>query len=167
MQLGFIRKQIAARIAPNIDAGERYRAEVRHITGGGTRSVGVNIYVTRERVAAGARAGRAARARKRADVQRALLGDRPLRDAQRAVLERMRAGRNTLAVLGTGARQIAVLPVAGGDRARSSAARRRSCSTRCARWPTISTKRWSGGSNRSACASSAPTARSTPASAPR
>ena len=101
LQLGFVRAQIAARIAPNIDAGERYRAEVRHITGGGTRSVGVNIYVTRERsqpvraLAAGARA-------QAADVQRALLGERPLRDAQRAVLERVRAGRNTLAVLGTG-----------------------------------------------------------------
>ena len=33
---------------------------------------------------------------------RALIGDRPLREAQRAVLERLDAGRNTLAVLGTG-----------------------------------------------------------------
>src|ERR1039458_5025224 len=49
LQLGFVRKPIAARIAPNIDAGERYRAEVRHVTGGGTRSVGVNIWVSRER----------------------------------------------------------------------------------------------------------------------
>ena len=100
LQLGFVRKPIAARIAPHIDAGERYRAEVKHITGGGTRSVGVNIWVTRER---------AESARERtgtrlpgADVQRALLGDRPLRDAQRAVLERVAAGRNTLAVMGTG-----------------------------------------------------------------
>ena len=100
LQLGFVRRPIAARIAPNIDAGERYRAEVRHITGGGTRSAGVNIWVTRERPeparpASGARAGPA-------DVQRALLGERPLRAAQRAVLERVASGRNTLAVLGTG-----------------------------------------------------------------
>jgi single-stranded-DNA-specific exonuclease len=100
LQIGFLKKAIAARIAPNIDAGERYRAEVKHITGGGTRSVGVNIWVTRERpepvrVVSGARA-------QAADVQRALLGDRPLREAQRAVLERVNAGRNTLAVLGTG-----------------------------------------------------------------
>jgi single-stranded-DNA-specific exonuclease len=102
LQLGFVRKQIAARIASNIDAGERYRAEVRHITGGGTRSVGVNIWVTRERSQpVRAPAATAARAQA-ADVQRALLGDRPLRDAQHAVLERVRAGHNTLAVLGTG-----------------------------------------------------------------
>jgi single-stranded-DNA-specific exonuclease len=100
LQLGFMRKPIAARIAPNIDAGERYRAEVRHITGGGTRSVGVNIWVTRERPEP-VRAATGARA-EAADVQRALLGDRPLRDAQRAVLERIASGRNTLAVLGTG-----------------------------------------------------------------
>jgi single-stranded-DNA-specific exonuclease len=100
LQLGFLKKAIAARIAPNIDGGERYRAEVKHVTGGGTRSVGVNIWVTRERVQpervlSGARA-------QAADVQRALLGERPLRDAQRAVLERVASKRNTLAVLGTG-----------------------------------------------------------------
>jgi single-stranded-DNA-specific exonuclease len=100
LQLGFLKKAIAARIAPNIDAGERYRAEVKHVTGGGTRSVGVNIWVTREqpqveRMVSGARA-------QAADVQRALLGERPLREAQRAVLERVASKRNTLAVLGTG-----------------------------------------------------------------
>jgi single-stranded-DNA-specific exonuclease len=100
LQLGFVRKAIAARIAPNIDAGARYRAEIKHITGGGTRSVGVNIYVSRERAEpVRRRTGTRAQAD---DVQRALLGDRPLRDAQRAVLERVASGRNTLAVLGTG-----------------------------------------------------------------
>jgi single-stranded-DNA-specific exonuclease len=100
LQLGFVRKPIAARIAPNIDAGERYRAEIKHITGGGTRSVGVNIWVSRERPAPQReRTGARAHA---GDVQRALLGERPLRDAQRAVLERVADGRNTLAVLGTG-----------------------------------------------------------------
>jgi len=99
LHVGFIKRGIAARIAPNIDAGERYRAEVRHVTGGGTRSTGVNIWVSRER-ASEARP-RAARGRA-GDVLAALIGDRPLREAQRAVLERVDAGRNTLAVLGTG-----------------------------------------------------------------
>ena len=100
LQLGFVRKEIAARIAPNMDAGERYRAEIKHITGGGTRSVGVNIWVTRERTEIAApRSGERAQP---GDVLRALLGERPLRDAQRAVLERVASGRNTLAVLGTG-----------------------------------------------------------------
>ncbi|HEY5348268.1 MAG TPA: HIRAN domain-containing protein [Candidatus Lustribacter sp.] len=100
LQLGFVRKPIAARIAPNIDAGERYRAEIKHITGGGTRSVGVNIWVSRERPEpARERTGARAQAD---DVTRALLGDRPLRAAQREVLERVASGRNTLAVLGTG-----------------------------------------------------------------
>ena len=100
LQLGFLKKGIAARIAPNIDAGERYRAEVKHVTGGGERSVGVNIWVTRDR-ATPVRERTGTRAQG-GDVQRALLGDRPLRDAQRAVLERVAAGHNTLAVMGTG-----------------------------------------------------------------
>ncbi len=99
LQIGFLKRQIAARIAPNIDAGERYHAEVRQVTGGGSRSAGVNIWVTRERAADARPAAERGRA---SDVLTALLGERQLREAQRAVLERVDAGRNTLAVLGTG-----------------------------------------------------------------
>lgn len=101
LQLGFLKRPIAARIAPNVDAGERYAAEVTAITGGGARSHGINIYVTRQR-AATVRASRDPRSVERAEVLHALIADRPLRDAQRAVLERLDAGRNVLAVLGTG-----------------------------------------------------------------
>ncbi|BDE07554.1 hypothetical protein WPS_28300 [Vulcanimicrobium alpinum] len=102
LHIGYVKREIAARIAPNIDGGEQYTAEVTALTGGtGTRSFGINIYVTRER----RRTARESRARSSvasADVLRALIGDRELRDAQRAVLDRLDAGRNTLAVLGTG-----------------------------------------------------------------
>ncbi|MBV8645574.1 MAG: DEAD/DEAH box helicase, partial [Candidatus Eremiobacteraeota bacterium] len=101
LQLGFVKREIAARIAPNVDAGERYTAAVTAVTGGGARSFGINIYVTRVRTE-GARAAVARGLGASADVLHALIGDRPLRDAQRAVLERLDAGDNTLAVLGTG-----------------------------------------------------------------
>ena len=101
LKLGFIKKEIARRLAPNIDAGERYTAEVTALTGGGSKAFGINIYVTRERRAvAPARAAREGAGS--GDVLHALIGDRPLRDAQRAVLDRIDSGRNTLAVLGTG-----------------------------------------------------------------
>jgi single-stranded-DNA-specific exonuclease len=101
LQLGFIKREIAARIAPNIDAGERYSAVVTAVTGGGTKSFGINIYVSR---ALGSTAAAATRRENvvREDILRALIGERPLREAQHAVLERVEAGRNTLAVLGTG-----------------------------------------------------------------
>ena len=101
LQLGFLRRQIAARIAPNIDGGERYTAAVTAVTGGGSRSFGINIFVTRQRAALPA-SHRDRRAVVRDDVLHALIGDRPLRDAQRAVIERLDAGHNTLAVFGTG-----------------------------------------------------------------
>jgi single-stranded-DNA-specific exonuclease len=101
LQLGFLKRGIAARIAPNIDAGERYTAEVTAVTGGGSRSFGINVYVTRLREAAHRPAAERGTVR-REDVLRALIGDHPLHEAQRAVLERLDAGRNTLAVLGTG-----------------------------------------------------------------
>ena len=101
LQLGFLRRQIAARIAPNIDDGERYTAAVTQVTGGGSRSYGINIFVTRVREATVAvRHDRAGVVRD--DVLRALIGDQPLREAQRSILERLDAGRNTLAVFGTG-----------------------------------------------------------------
>jgi single-stranded-DNA-specific exonuclease len=101
LQLGFLRREIALRVAPNIDGGERYTAEVTAVTGGGTRSVGINVYVTRAREAVRQETPGRGTVR-REDVLHALIGERPLRDAQRAVLERVDAGRNTLAVLGTG-----------------------------------------------------------------
>ncbi|MDQ6926780.1 MAG: DEAD/DEAH box helicase, partial [Candidatus Eremiobacteraeota bacterium] len=101
LQLGFLKRPIAARVAPNMDGGERYTAEVTAVTGGGARSTGINVYVSREREAA-PRAGLSRSAVTREDVLRALIGEQPLRGAQRDVLERLDAGRNTLAVLGTG-----------------------------------------------------------------
>ncbi len=59
------------------------------------------MYVTRVRDAV-RRPSADRSAVRREDVLRALIGERPLREAQRAVLERLDAGRNTLAVLGTG-----------------------------------------------------------------
>jgi single-stranded-DNA-specific exonuclease len=102
LQVGFLKREIARRLAEHFDAGERYRAEVGSVTGGGDRSFGINILVRRERpardVARTAPTGTATRA----DVLHALIGDKPLREAQRAVLARLEAGHNTLAILGTG-----------------------------------------------------------------
>ena len=102
LQLGFVRREIAARIAPNVDEGEQYTARVTALTGGdGGRSWGINIYVTRARAAA-PRAEVERGAVTRDDVLRALIGEGRMRDPQREVLARLEDGRNTLAVFGTG-----------------------------------------------------------------
>jgi single-stranded-DNA-specific exonuclease len=117
LQLGFFNRRLAARIAPVIDAGMRYRARVASLTGGPHREAqdgpakhrGVNLFVERESSAAlrarsrgGAPAdGRSTEATADA-VRLALIGNAYPHDAQCAVLERIEAGQNTLAVLGTG-----------------------------------------------------------------
>jgi single-stranded-DNA-specific exonuclease len=107
LHLGYVRREIASRLTPNFDAGERYGASVGSITGGGERNIGVNIRVRRER----ARVALTRTAHGRPDAERdvdrdavriALIGQRPLRDAQDAILRKLEARRNTLAVLGTG-----------------------------------------------------------------
>lgn len=111
LQLGFFNRRMAAHIAPLIDAGARYRARIASLTGGSReKHRGVNIFVERE--SAGALAPR--RRQERAHDHRggeldaeeavltALLGSARPHAAQLAVLERVDAGRNTLAVLGTG-----------------------------------------------------------------
>jgi len=104
LHIGFLRKQIAKHLAPLIDGGARYRARIEHVTGGKDgKNFGVNVRVERElsaRVDAFA-----VQARAQADhdtVRRALIGDARPHDAQRDVLARIDAGKNTLAVLGTG-----------------------------------------------------------------
>lgn len=104
LHLGYIRKEIAAHLAPRIDAGTRYRARVASLTGGDRqRFRGVNIYVWKKREVAAP--SEEARERIRGDDEaliRALLGEHRPHRAQLDVIERVEAGKNTLAVLGTG-----------------------------------------------------------------
>ncbi|MGA7246289.1 MAG: helicase-related protein [Candidatus Cybelea sp.] len=116
LQLGFFNRRLAAHIAPLIDAGARYRARIASLTGTSTsaqadkeRFRGVNVLVEREAAGAIARRPDSARGTSGGDldsiaerVRRALIGDSQPREAQQAVLERLDAGKNTLAVLGTG-----------------------------------------------------------------
>ena len=121
LPLGYVRKEIARHIAPKIDAGDRYAAEVGSVTGGGDRHTGVNIRVRRSRQARRVADGAAPRAAATFDSLRvALIGERPLRDAQRDVLERVDARRNTLAVLGTGRGKSVCFQLPAAERALAS-----------------------------------------------
>jgi single-stranded-DNA-specific exonuclease len=108
LQLGFFNKRLAAHIAPVIDAGARYGARVASLTGGtDAKHRGVNIFVEREAGPDSDRRMLREQPRAPSDtmaelVQTALIGASSPHDAQLAVLERVDAGKNTLAVLGTG-----------------------------------------------------------------
>ncbi|MFZ1017959.1 MAG: helicase-related protein [Candidatus Cybelea sp.] len=117
LQLGFLNKKLAAHIAPLIDAGARYRARVASLTGGsgdaGARKHrGVNILIERDAAPLpSARERSLQRVRTGAEtelaptselIRAALIGTSQPHEAQLAVLERVEAGKNTLAVLGTG-----------------------------------------------------------------
>ncbi|HTV75030.1 MAG TPA: DEAD/DEAH box helicase [Candidatus Acidoferrales bacterium] len=104
LHVGFIRKEIARRVAPNIDGGDRYEAVVTDVTGGGDgRHVGVNIHVQRHRPRTQTAVLRAEPGAIDGEtIRRALIGERVLRDAQMAVLTRVQERKNTLAIMGTG-----------------------------------------------------------------
>ena len=105
LQLGFLKREMAQKLAPLIDGeGRRYSAEVTAVTGGGKgRSFGVNIRVKRsDIVRQRARALPASGPPRGDDVVRALIGTHPLRESQSLVIERVESGRNTLTVMGTG-----------------------------------------------------------------
>jgi single-stranded-DNA-specific exonuclease len=105
MQIGFLKKDLARQLAPHIDKGVRYRARIASLTGGvRDKNRGVNIYVQREAAIALLTQQRIEE-RGHADhdaLRRALIGDAMPHAAQEAVLARVDAGKNTLAVLGTG-----------------------------------------------------------------
>ena len=117
LQLGFFNRRLAAHIAPQIDAGVRYRARVASLTGGSAsfsgelKNRGVNVFVERDAVAplvANRPAGAVQRdwlndeSQVAERVRSALIGASQPHEAQRAVLASLDAGKNTLAVLGTG-----------------------------------------------------------------
>lgn len=115
VQVGFLRRQIAAVLAPNLDGGMRYQAYVSAVTGGVEgRSYGANIEVSREdavqqpeRELAQATAERARLAALGAgelddELRRAMIGNHDFLPAQRAALDQLGAGRSTLCVMATG-----------------------------------------------------------------
>ena len=96
-----------------MDRGVRYAARVASLTGGSStgsgqvKHRGVNIFVERVGAARRQRASvrpevEAERAGTAERVRSALIGEALPHDAQRAVLDRIEAGKNTLAVMGTG-----------------------------------------------------------------
>ncbi|MDQ6826631.1 MAG: DEAD/DEAH box helicase [Candidatus Eremiobacteraeota bacterium] len=102
LQVGFLKRQIAKHLASQIDDGMRYRARIESITGGGTRNWGANISVRRESGVIPSKPAQRIDAVDAAAIQRALIGENRVREAQREVLTRLEAGKNTLAVMGTG-----------------------------------------------------------------
>ncbi len=115
--VGYLRRQIAAAIAPVMDRGQAYRCVVTDVTGGvpdamGTeRAWGANLEVSKVSVAAvesvAAAAARPDLAGLDAEgltdaLRRAMIGDHALLPAQARALEELAAGRSTLCVMATG-----------------------------------------------------------------
>lgn len=98
--VGYIRREIAAEIAPLIDAGTVYRCIITAITGGDDRTYGVNIMMLK-----GSREDKPAAARQSCDeddIRKAILGKYDYHDSQKKILAELDAGNNILAIMGTG-----------------------------------------------------------------
>ena len=104
LQIGFLNREMAAELAPLVDdEGRRYTASVTEVTGGKNgRSYGINVRVQRNDVVAARKLKQKPAVMRGAGIRQALIGDHPVREAQNLVLERIAAGRNTLAIMGTG-----------------------------------------------------------------
>jgi len=115
-QVGFLNRTLAAELAPVMDGGVEYDAEVADVTGGGDgESLGVNVLIERrgEDAGLGEAAARAA-AELRASLAslepaeldsalvRHFIGDRSLHAAQKKALAHLADGSSTLAVMATG-----------------------------------------------------------------
>ncbi|MGH2348903.1 MAG: single-stranded-DNA-specific exonuclease RecJ, partial [bacterium] len=117
-QVGYLSARLAARLAPLIDAGERYTATVSQVTGGGDRHHGLNVSIRRvERWTGDDHPGAAVRTalagvateelieRLRAH----LLRGRRLRAAQLQAIRAVLDGRSVYAVFGPGKARTSVL----------------------------------------------------------
>ncbi len=116
--VGYLSARVASRIAPSLDAGARYRVTVAQVTGGGERAYGLNVYLQRLedpgevepplRAAASGRPPQELVDRLRPH----LLGEAPLREPHRKILDALLAGRPVAGVLGPGGDRRAVMEVA-------------------------------------------------------
>lgn len=121
-QIGYLNKHLAARIAPIIDGGQEYNAEISAITGGleqdlfTKQSYGVNIFVYKPGYKAKADLDddTVALMHKKKQLQslseielnsylcKALIGDNSLRKAQEESLDNLQRGFSTLTIMATG-----------------------------------------------------------------
>ena len=98
--VGHIRKEIAADIAPLIDAGVDYRCIVTAVTGGGDRSYGVNIVVVK--TFAQEEVLRESQTYETDAIRKAILGKYDYHASQQKILTELDNGKNILAIMGTG-----------------------------------------------------------------
>ncbi len=116
-KVGYLKRLVAAAIAPQMDRGAAYRATVEGITGGDEgRSLGVNVLVSvaegpasadelsvvRERSSERARLASMDSASVTEELRRLLIGEHELLPAQAQALEQLERGVNTLCVMATG-----------------------------------------------------------------
>ncbi len=116
LQVGYLRRQISAVLAPIVDAGGvRYEAAVSEVTGGTDgRSFGVNVHVSRidatvedqgekQRLQeVRDRLAKSDYAQLTEDLRRQMIGDHALLPAQREALNALGQGNNVLAIMATG-----------------------------------------------------------------
>lgn len=114
-RVGYLNRRLAAVLAPAIDAGGDYDAEIAELTGGTEgRAYGVNVVVRRRDLADALEEADGPVTERRNElmgltVQRlderiieTLIGDRPLHRAQHDALAALARGERTLAVMATG-----------------------------------------------------------------
>ena len=115
-QLGYLNRRLAAALAPIMDKGAAYYAQVSELTGGGDKNHGLNIVVFRE-----TSADKDEYAQKESDrakvkerlsalkqeelteyLRQAFIGTHQFLDAQQQALDSLAAGNNTLCIMATG-----------------------------------------------------------------
>jgi single-stranded-DNA-specific exonuclease len=115
-QLGFLRADLAARLAPTIDAGTRYVATAAALTGGGDRAWGLNVFVERAAVVTvngdGHPTGVPAPDALARTVRAGLLRSRAPTPQQDAVLDAAIAGRSSIVRIGPGRGLVASTAIA-------------------------------------------------------
>lgn len=108
INLGFLNKELAAKLAPYMDMGISWRGEVGSVTGGGNKNHGVNILVKRTDALYSLNNMKKEMITDPVEIKKMLLGDIVLHDKQIEAIESLKKGNNTLLIMGTGRGKSAV-----------------------------------------------------------
>ncbi|MGQ9630589.1 MAG: single-stranded-DNA-specific exonuclease RecJ [bacterium] len=126
--LGYIKRELALKLAPQIDSGVKYEAWVTEVTGGGEKNWGANISLRRikdqgEESSTFNREEILSELRKKPHeevegrVQKAVIGDQKYYPKQKEAMDSLSAGRNTLTILATGGGKSAIFQTFGAIKA--------------------------------------------------
>lgn len=108
INLGYLNRELAAKLSPHMDLGEKWTGEIGQVTGGNGRNYGVNIFVKKRGARKEVKDIVSQKITDPVEIKKMLVGNITLHQKQSEAIQSLKDGKNTLLIMGTGRGKSAV-----------------------------------------------------------